>query len=72
MGRKSARGSHPAPCFLPADTEPPESHCQGSVGKEVELGTFVTVKPDGEVNALQVLGAFQERGFEVVGTRVAG
>jgi len=42
------------------------------VGKEVEFGTFVTVKPAGEVNGLQVLGAFQERGFEVVVTRVAG
>lgn len=54
------------------DTGPPESPCQGPVGKEVELGTFVTVKPAGEVNGFQVLGAFQERGFEVVGTRVAG
>ena len=44
----------------------------GPVGKEVELGNFVTVKPAGGVNGLQVLSFFQEKGFEVVVTRVAG
>lgn len=37
-GGESARGSHTARSSLPVDTEPPESHCQGPVGKIGRVG----------------------------------